>query len=94
VSVVFPGFIRDAGMFHDSGTKLPRGVGTSTPDEVAAGVLSAIEQDRGEVDVAPAGMRAGALFATVAPNTAARVARRLGAEKVAEDLGAGQANKR
>ena len=27
VSTVFPGFIRDAGMFHESGTKLPKGVG-------------------------------------------------------------------
>ena len=29
VSVVLPGFIRDAGMFSDSGTVLPRGVGTN-----------------------------------------------------------------
>jgi short-subunit dehydrogenase len=94
VSVVFPGFIRDAGMFHDSGTKLPRGVGTSTPDEVAEGVLSAIEQDRGEVDVAPVGMRAGALFAALAPSTAAKVSRRMGGEKIAEDLSAGQAGNR
>ena len=57
VSVVFPGFIRDAGMFHMAGVELPRSVGTSTPDEVADGVLSAIERDRGEVDVAPLGMR-------------------------------------
>ena len=28
VSAVFPGFIRDAGMFADSGVKLPPGVGT------------------------------------------------------------------
>ena len=34
-TTVFPGFIRDAGMFADSGVKLPRGVGTRTPDEVA-----------------------------------------------------------
>jgi short-subunit dehydrogenase len=94
VSVVFPGFIRDAGMFHDSGTKLPRGVGTSTPDEVAEGVLSAIEHNRGEVDVAPVGMRAGTFFAAMAPGPAARVARRLGGEKVADDMVAGQADKR
>ena len=25
VTTVFPGFIRDAGMFHESGTELPRG---------------------------------------------------------------------
>ena len=31
VSVVLPGFIRDAGMFADSGAKLPPGVGTQAP---------------------------------------------------------------
>ena len=36
VSVVFPGFIRDAGMFADAKVDLPPGVGTSSPDEVAA----------------------------------------------------------
>ena len=36
VTTVFPGFIREAGMFADSGVKLPRGVGTRTPEDVAA----------------------------------------------------------
>ena len=36
VSVIFPGFIRDAGMFHESGAKLPKGVGTSTPTQSRA----------------------------------------------------------
>jgi short-subunit dehydrogenase len=94
VSVVFPGFIRDAGMFHDSGTKLPRGVGTSTPEQVAAGVVRAIEAGKGEVDVAPVGMRAGAAFGGLAPTLSARVAQRLGADKIARDLASGQADKR
>src|SRR5687767_9618422 len=34
-TTVFPGFIREAGMFADAGVKLPRGVGTRTPDDVA-----------------------------------------------------------
>src|SRR6185503_18395250 len=50
----------DGGMFHDANVKLPRFVGTKTPEEVAAGVLRAIERDRAEVDVAPLGLRAGA----------------------------------
>jgi short-subunit dehydrogenase len=94
VSVVFPGFIRDAGMFHESGAKLPKGVGTSTPDQVAAGVIRAITQDKGEVDVAPIGMRAGSTFASIAPSISAKVAKRLGGDKIAEQLAAGQANKR
>jgi short-subunit dehydrogenase len=94
VSVVFPGFIRDAGMFHESGAKLPKGVGTSTPDEVAAAVVRAITQNKGEIDVAPIGMRAGTTFASVAPAISAKVAKRLGGDKVTEQLVAGQLDKR
>jgi short-subunit dehydrogenase len=94
VSVVFPGFIRDAGMFHESGTKLPIGVGTSSPDEVAAAVVRAIEQNRGEIDVAPIGMRAGATIAGIAPTLSAKVAKRLGSERITEQMVQGQADKR
>src|ERR1700736_650820 len=34
VSAVFPGFIRDAGMFADSGAPLPPGIGTRAPEHV------------------------------------------------------------
>jgi uncharacterized protein len=94
VSVVFPGFIRDAGMFHESGAQLPKGVGTSTPEQVAAAVLRAITADKGEVDVAPMGMRAGTAMAQLAPEISAKVAKRLGGDKVAKALAAGQADKR
>jgi short-subunit dehydrogenase len=94
VSVVFPGFIRDAGMFHESGAKLPKGVGTSTPDQVATAVVRAIVQDKGEIDVAPASMRAGTILAQVAPATSAKVAKRLGGDKVAAELARGQSGKR
>ena len=67
VTTVFPGFIRDAGMFHESGTKLPKGVGTRTPQEVAEGVIRGIERDKPEVDVAPLTMRWGALAGGIAP---------------------------
>lgn len=94
VSVVFPGFIRDAGMFHESGAKLPKGVGTSTPEEVAAAVVKAIKSNRGEIDVAPVGMRAGTAFAQLAPELSAKVAKRLGGDKVTQQLVSGQAAKR
>ena len=94
VSTVFPGFIRDAGMFHDSGAKLPGYVGTKTPEDVAAAVVSAIERDRSEVDVAPLGLRLGTAFAGLAPEVAARVQRKLGADKVAARIGGGQRDKR
>jgi hypothetical protein len=57
-------------------------------------VLRAIEQDKGEIDVAPIGMRAGATFASIAPGISAKVAKRLGSDKVAEQLAAGQQSKR
>ena len=94
VSVVLPGFVRDAGMFHDAGTKLPPYVGTTTPDAVADAVLSAIEQDRGEVDVAPMTLRAGTAIAGAAPEIAAAVQRRLGAGRIAREMEARQLDKR
>lgn len=94
VSVVFPGFIRDAGMFHESGAQLPKGVGSSTPDQVAAAVLKAITADKGELDVAPVSLRAGTAFAQLAPEMSAKVAKRLGGDKVTAQLVSGQAAKR
>jgi short-subunit dehydrogenase len=94
VSTVLPGFIRDAGMFADAGIELPRGVGTRSPEQVAAGVIRAIERNRAEVDVAPAPLRAGAAFAQVAPQIAAAVSRRMGGDKVAADLSENQRDKR
>jgi len=67
VSTIFPGFIRDAGMFHESGAKLPPYVGTKRPEDVANAVISAIERDRSEVDVAPLPMRIGTTIASLAP---------------------------
>ncbi len=94
VSVVLPGFIRGAGMFAEAGIELPRGVGTRSPQEVAAAVLKAIERNRAEIEVAPAALRLGAAFATVAPGLAASASRRMGGEKVASELATGQRDKR
>ncbi len=94
VSVVFPGFISDAGMFADTGVALPRGVGTSTPEAVAEAVRRGIVEDRGELDVAPAGMRLATAFAGVAPGLAARVARRSGSGRIAVEMAASQGDKR
>lgn len=94
VSVVYPGFVRDAGMFAEAGVKLPRGVGTVTPEQVAGGVVTAIERGRPEVDVAPLGMRIGVMISSVAPVTMARVQRRLGSAAVSNSIAAGQRGKR
>jgi len=90
VSTIFPGFIRDAGMFHESGAKLPPYVGTKRPEDVANAVISAIERDRSEVDVAPLPMRIGTTIASLAPETAATVQRKLGADEIATQVEDGQ----
>ena len=94
VSAIFPGFVRDAGMFHDTGTKLPPGVGTVSPQDVADAGVRAIERNRGEVDVAPVGLRVGTKAAGLAPDLAATVQRKLGGQRIAEDHVSAQATKR
>ena len=89
--MIFPGFVSDAGFFAESGVKLPRWVGTRTPEQVAAAVVRGIEQERAELDVAPLGLRVGTRLAELAPVTAARVQRRLGSERIADGLSDGPA---
>jgi hypothetical protein len=57
---------------------------------VAAGVISAIERNRAEVEVAPLPLRLGTAVASVAPALSARVSRRLGSERIAQRIVAGQ----
>ena len=92
-SVVLPGFIRDAGMFADSGARAPKGAGTSTPEAVAAGVVRAIESNKAEVAVAPPQLRLMAQLAHVFPGLAGR-AQRGGGTKTAERVASGQTDKR
>lgn len=94
VSLVSPGFIREAGMFAEAGVELPRGVGTRSPEDVAAAVLKAVERNRAELDVAPLSLRLGASFAGLAPGLAAELSRRAGSHRTSAEMAAGQANKR
>jgi short-subunit dehydrogenase len=72
VSLVSPGFIRDAGMFADSGAESPPGMGTGRPEQVGAAVVRAIERDRAELAVAPLRQRALSHFALSNPSIAVR----------------------
>jgi short-subunit dehydrogenase len=94
VSAVFPGFIREAGMFAEAGVKLPRGVGTRSPEDVAKATVQAIERNLGEVDVAPISLRFGSAFAGIAPELSATITRKSGSDKIAADLADGQRSKR
>jgi short-subunit dehydrogenase len=93
-TTVFPGFIREAGMFADSRVKLPRGVGTRTPEDVAKAVIEGIEKNRAEIDVAPFSLASGARIFGLAPRLVAGVNRRLGADPLAESIAKGQRDKR
>ena len=64
------------------------------PGDVADAVVRAIERNRGEVDVAPVGLRAGAKAAGLAPDLAATVQRKLGGHRIAEDHVHAQTTKR
>jgi short-subunit dehydrogenase len=94
VSLVVPGFIREAGMFASSGAKPPPGLGTSTPGQVAAAVAKAIEQDRMEVAVAPLRQRALAHLGLASPRVAMRAVTGRTARQAANRVAEGQADKR
>jgi short-subunit dehydrogenase len=83
VSCVLPAFIRDAGMYAESGASLPPGIGTRSPGEVADAVVRAIERNRAEIDVSPLSLRLGAFFWDLAPDLSAAVASRLGSREIA-----------
>jgi uncharacterized protein len=90
VSTVLPGFISDTGLRANVDVKLPPGAGMRTPEQVARGVVRAIERNRAEVEVAPLGLRAGTAFASLAPELAARIMRLMGSEKIASEVSAAQ----
>lgn len=94
VTTVFPGFIRDAGMWHDTGIKLPPWIGTRTPEQVAAAVVKGVESGRAEIDVAPLPLRAGAWISGVAPTALAAIQRRLGSREISAEIGEAQRAKR
>jgi uncharacterized protein len=94
VTVVFPSFVRNAGMYAETEVDLPPWVGTRTPEDVARAVVRGIEENRAEIDVAPLSLRLGAVASALAPGTAARLQRRLGSEAIAEEIARAQRGKR
>ena len=94
VTTVFPGFISDAGMWADGGLDLPRGVRTRTPEQVADAVVTGIEKNRAEIDVAPLFVRLGGWLSGPAPNLIAAINRRGGGNDIADQLAERQVEKR
>jgi NADP-dependent 3-hydroxy acid dehydrogenase YdfG len=93
VTTIFPGFIRDAGMFADTKVTLPRGIGTRTPEQVAEAVLRAVRDDPAEITVAAFEQSLGALLAGVSHPLVASI-QRFGGGAIAKQIAAAQAHKR
>jgi short-subunit dehydrogenase len=94
VTTIFPGFIRDAGMFADTKVTLPRGAGTRTPEDVAAAVLRAIRDDPAEITVAAFEQSFGAVVAGISHPLVASIQRMLGGARIAREIADAQAHKR
>ncbi|GAA3108465.1 SDR family NAD(P)-dependent oxidoreductase [Streptomyces echinatus] len=90
VSIVQPGFVRDLGMFANTGSPTPGGVRTVAPQQVVKGVTRAIERDIAEINVAPLELRFLTKIASQFPGFAERVQRRAGAEKTMNAIVASQ----
>jgi short-subunit dehydrogenase len=88
VSIVSPGFVREAGLFARSGAS-DGGLGTTTPKAVAKAVVSAIERNRAEVAVGPRRQRALSHIALATPGLSARIQSGKRAQKVAGGVDAG-----
>lgn len=94
VTTIFPGFIRDAGMFADTRVTLPRGAGTRSPEQVAEAVLRAIRTNPAEITVAAPEQAFGALLAGISHPLVAAMQRMMGGGKIAKEIAAAQAHKR
>jgi short-subunit dehydrogenase len=94
VSTIFPGFIRDAGMFANTGVKLPPGAGTRSPEDVANAVIRAIRDNTAEIDVAAFEQVAGAWLAHFAPDLVASISRMSDGERIAREMAEAQKHKR
>ncbi|WP_218026675.1 SDR family oxidoreductase [Nocardia inohanensis] len=79
VSIVFPGYISDAGHVRQFPCEAPPGIGARSPRDVARATARAIEQNTAEVAVAPPGLR---LLGAVARGLTAAIQRGVGTEQV------------
>lgn len=88
-SVVFPGSVVDAGMLADARLGASPGSKGTTSDAVGRAVVTAVEKDRAEVDVADLPVRIAAKFAGLAPGLMARLTQRKDAIAYADQLSEG-----
>ena len=80
VSVVCPGFVSDAGMYHDwsGGTPPPKVAKTVSPAKVVEKTIEAIEKNKAEVVVAGGLLPWADIFAAFSPEIPAAIGRKSG----------------
>ena len=76
------------------GPRKPGGEDDDAGDDGGDEAVRAIERNRAEVDVAPRSIRQGGIFANLAPDAFARIARKAGADKQTAELAAGLRHKK
>jgi short-subunit dehydrogenase len=94
VSVIYPTFVKESGMWAETGLKPNPIAGEVTPAQVAEAVFSAVRRNRGEVNVMPLQLRATIKLQDVAPGLFGTIARATGASAVEDAVGERQRNKR
>jgi short-subunit dehydrogenase len=94
VSVVYPGPIRNAGMWADTGLATPLGMPTKSPQDVGSSVVQAIEDNRAEAIIAPLALRIGALLGRSMPAAVAKLAPRFGAYEITDAMAEALKHKR
>jgi short-subunit dehydrogenase len=94
VSALFPGPIREAGMLAEAGVELPGHVATSSPQDVARALVTAIERNRGEQDVMAFSTRVASLLGRLSPDASASILRRMGGDQLAQSFAEAQLGKR
>jgi short-subunit dehydrogenase len=78
ISVICPGYISTTGMFHDGGVAPPPLLGTSSPQDVADAVVTAITENRAEVIVNKGPMKPLLALGQISPTLGDRVVRWFG----------------
>jgi uncharacterized protein len=94
VSVVCPTFVKESGMWADTGLKASPLAGEVSPARVATAVWSAITRNRAEVDVMPLQLKAGIAVQALAPRLFTSILRASGAVKEADEVSDRQRTKR
>ena len=94
VSIVSPGTIREAGMYADSGAAPIPGLGTGSPQQVAAAVVKAIEQQQGRDHGGPAAAAPARPLRSRQPRHRGQDRQRRAGQKAAAAVAEGQSDKR